>query len=375
MKAGGFLAMKRFLCLYGVILGLLFLPSCGPEEPPIGPVEYGDLFENLADNMIIPRYAKFQSNLLALQTGLSTFDASDVQSLTFLQEQFNATYLSWQSVSAFEFGPAAEYSALLRINCNSFPANPFTIEENIQIGTYNFDFPSNYQAKGLPALDYLLFHADQNQLLIELNDPSRIAYLQDCLADMQGRVDEVVNAWDSYRDIFISSYGNDQSSSLSLIFNYFLYDYEQIKRNKFALPAGFATSFGIPISMDTSKVEGLYSASSLELISANLRALEDLYLGVGENGIDGIGIYEILKAYNAVSTVVEGDLSEAIANQFIICKELVNQFSNDLPYEIVNNISQVQEASNELQKMVPMIKNDMRSYFSVTVTLGDSDGD
>ena len=364
MKAGGFLAMKRFLCLYGVILGLLFLPSCGPEEPPIGPVEYGDLFENLADNMIIPRYAKFQSNLLALQTGLSTFDASDVQSLTFLQEQFNATYLSWQSVSAFEFGPAAEYSALLRINCNSFPANPFTIEENIQIGTYNLDFPSNYQAKGLPALDYLLFHADQNQLLIELNDPSRIAYLQDCLADMQGRVDEVVNAWDSYRDIFISSYGNDQSSSLSLIFNYFLYDYEQIKRNKFALPAGFATSFGIPISMDTSKVEGLYSASSLELISANLRALEDIYLGVGENGIDGIGIYEILKAYNAVSTVVEGDLSEAIANQFIICKELVNQFSNDLPYEIVNNISQVQEASNELQKMVPMIKNDMRSYFS-----------
>ena len=34
-----------------------------------------------------------------------------------------------------------------------------------------------------------------------------------------------------------------------------------------------------------------------------------------------------------------------------------------------------QEVSNELQKMVPMIKNDMRSYLSVTVTIGDSDGD
>jgi uncharacterized protein len=375
VKAGGFLAMKRFLCLYGVVLGFLFLPSCGPEEPPIDSFEYGDLFENVADNMIVPRYAQFQSNLLALQARLNAFDASDVQTLISLQEQFKATYLSWQSVSAFEFGPAAEYSALLRINCNSFPALTDTIEENIQFGTYNLDFPSNYQAKGLPAFDYLLFHADQNELLLELNDPSRIAYLQDCLADMQGRVDEVVNAWDSYRDIFVSSYGNDQSSSLSLLFNYFLYDYEQIKRNKFALPAGFATSFGIPIAMDTSKVEGFYSGKSFELIHANLTALESVYLGIGENGIDGIGIYEMLKAYNAISTVVDGDLSEAIADQFVLCKELVNQFANDLPYEIVNNISQVQETSNELQKMVPMIKNDMRSYFSVTVTLGDSDGD
>ena len=43
-------------------------------------------------------------------------------------------------------------------------------------------------------------------------------------------------------------------------------------------------------------------------------------MGTGENGIDGVGIYEMLKEYNAVSTVVEGDLSEAIANQFVICK-------------------------------------------------------
>ena len=375
MKAGGFLAMKRFLCLYGVVLGFLFLPSCGPEEPPIDSVEYGDLFENVADNMIVPRYAQFQSNLLALQARLIAFDASDVQSLISLQSQFNTTYLSWQSVSAFEFGPAAEYSALLRINCNSFPANPFTIEENIQMETYNLDFPSNYQAKGLPAFDYLLFHADQNELLLELNDPSRIAYLQDCLTDMQGRVDEVVNAWDSYRDIFVSSYGNDQSSSLSLLFNYFLYDYEQIKRNKFALPAGFATNFGIPLDADTSMVEGHYSKMSFQLMDANLAALQNVYLGIGEDGVDGVGIFEKLKEYNAQSTVVDGDLAVAIQEQFSVCRETVNQYTNDLPFEIVNNSLQIQETSNELQKMVPMIKNDMRSYFSVTVTLGDSDGD
>lgn len=374
MKAGGFLAMKRFLCLSGVVLGLLFFPSCGPDSP-IDNVEYSDLFENIADNMIVPRYAQFQLDLSALQAGLNAFDASDVQTLISLQEQFKATYLSWQSVSAFEFGPAAEYSALLRINCNSFPANPSTIEANIQVGTYNLDFPSNYHAKGLPAFDYLLFHTNQNELLIELNDSLRINYMQDCLTDMQGRIGEVVNAWDSYRDTFVGSEGNDQSSSLSLLFNYFLYDYEQIKRDKFALPAGFATNFGIPLDADTSMVEGHYSNMSFQLIDANLAALQNVYLGLGEDGVDGVGIFEKLKEYNAQSTVVDGDLAVAIQEQFTVCREAVNQHTNDLPFEIVNNSSQIQETSNDLQKMVPMIKNDMRSYLSVTVTLTDADGD
>ena len=356
-----------------VLLALISFGSCGPDA--VEEVEFSDLFQNVADNVIVPRYSNFDNALSDLNSELNNFDTAELSSLEALQQKFIAAYLSWQTVSAFEFGPAGETSALLRSNINTFPTNYSKIESNIQSNDYNLDAASNYSAKGLPALDYILFHASQDELLLELANSSRVNYMKDCVADMKSRVDYVVNAWDAYRNVFVGSEGNDQNSSLSLFFNYFLYDYEQIKRNKFALPAGFATSFGIPISMDTSKVEGLYSASSLELISTNLRALEDLYLGVGENGVDGIGIYEMLKEYNAVSTVVEGDLSEAIANQFVICKELVNQFSNDLPYEIINNISQVQETSNELQKMVPMIKNDMRSYFSVTVTLGDSDGD
>ena len=365
--------MKNFLSSIFIILCFIFIGSCTPDE--VEETQYSDLFQNVADNIIVPRYNNFDLTLSDLITELNNFDPTEVSSLETLQEKFINAYISWQTVSVFEFGPAGETSALLRSNINTFPTNSSKIESNIQNNGYNLDAASNYSAKGLPALDYLLFHTSQSELLIELMDEARITYMKDCVSDMMSRVAYVVNGWDVYRNVFVDSEGNDQNSSLSLFFNYFLYDYEQIKRNKFALPAGFATSFGIPISMDTSKVEGLYSAISFDLITANLIALENLYLGIGENEVDGVGIYEKLKEYNAVSTVVEGDLSEAIANQFVICKDLVNQFTNDLPYEIINNISQVQETSNELQKMVPMIKNDMRSYFSVTVTLGDSDGD
>jgi len=369
-----FLTMKRFTLSLIVVCCLMGFASCDPYEEQDN-VEYSDFFENVADHMVVPRYAQFQSDLSGLEESLNTFDASNVSTLISLQEQFKAAYLSWQFISVFEFGPAAEYSALLRTNCNTFPTNSFRVEENIEVGEYNLSFPSNYEAKGLPALDYLLFHSSQSDLLIELSDVSRIIYMQDCLADMLGRVNEVVSAWDSYRSTFIGSEGNDQNSSLSLLFNQFLYDYEKLKRDKFALPSGFATQFGIPLDTDTDLVEGRYSKMSFLLMEANLIALENIFLGIGENGVDGVGIFEKLKEYNAQSTVVDGDLAIAVQEQFIICKEAINQFSNDLPFEITNNISEVQEVSNELQKMVPMIKNDMRSYLSVTVTLTDSDGD
>lgn len=365
--------MKQFLFYLTTIISLLFIGSCSSDENE--ETQYYDLFQNVADNIIIPRYTNFDESLSDLISELNNFDSTELSSLEILQEKFINAYLSWQKVSAFEFGPAGETSALLRSNINTFPTNLTKIESNIQNNDYNLDAASNFSAKGFPALDYLLFHTSQSDLLIELMNESRITYMKNCLMDMQSKLDYVINGWDTYRNVFVESEGNDQSSSLSLLFNHFLFDYEQLKRNKFALPSGFATSFGIPISSDPSKVEGFYSGKSFDLIYANLTALENIYMGIGVNGVDGVGIYEMLKEYNAVSTVVEGDLSEAIADQFVICKELINEFSNDLSYEILNNISQVQETSNELQKMVPMIKNDMRSYFSVTVTLGDSDGD
>ena len=374
-KVGGScLAMKRFTPIVFVAFALLSLGSCCSGDLDDN-IEYSDFFENVANNMIVPRYAEFQSDLGALEMSLNAFNATDVSSLCLIQSQFKEAYLSWQYVSIFEFGPAAEYSALLRANCNTFPANILRIEDNIEAEEYNLAFPSNYAAKGLPALDYLLFHSNQTDLLIELSDSSRMLYIQDCLADMQGKVDEVVNAWDSYRTTFVDSEGNDQNSSLSLFFNQFLYDYEKLKRDKFALPAGFATQFGIPLDADTSVVEGRFSKMSFQLIQANLESLENIYLGVGEDGLDGVGIFEKLKEYNAQSTVVDGDLAVAIQEQFTNCQEAISQYTNDLPFEIVHNISEVQETSNQFQKMVPMLKNDMRSYLSVTVTLTDADGD
>ena len=70
---------------------------------------------------------------------LNNFDPAELSSLEMLQEKFINAYLSWQTVSAFEFGPAGETSALLRSNINTFPTNSTKIESNIQNNDYNLD--------------------------------------------------------------------------------------------------------------------------------------------------------------------------------------------------------------------------------------------
>lgn len=365
--------MNRFTPIVIIAIAVLGLGACRPDEKG-DDVSYTDLFENVADNMIVPRYANMQTELLELEELIIVYDSSEL-SLQSIQSQFKVSYKAWQKVSVFEFGPAAEFSALLRANLNTFPTDAALIEENLVSQDYNLSFPSNYKAKGFPALDYLLFHAESSVLITELNDVNRMNYLKDCINDMQLRVDEVVLAWDTYRNTFVGAEGNDQNSSLSLMFNQYLFDYEKLKRDKFALPAGFATQFGIPLSANSSYVEAPYSRMSFELLNANLESLEAIYLGIGEDGVDGVGIYEKLEEHNAQSTVLEGDLAIAIKNQFVVCKSALNSFSNDLAAEIESNNSDLESASSELQKMVPMLKNDMRSYLSVTVTITDSDGD
>ena len=120
-----------------VFLALISFGSCGPDA--VEEVEFSDLFQNVADNVIVPRYSNFDNALSDLNLELNNFDPAELSSLEALQQKFITAYLSWQTVSAFEFGPAGEPSALLLSNINNFPTNlniPAYIEMN-----YSCNYP------------------------------------------------------------------------------------------------------------------------------------------------------------------------------------------------------------------------------------------
>ncbi|MGB1294020.1 MAG: imelysin family protein [Flavobacteriales bacterium] len=362
-----------------VIISLIL--SCGTDDGG-SKTNFSDLFMNTSENIIQPQYNAFNDQISSLKQATETFTSTvNIANLSALQSKFEETYKMWQHTSLYEFGPAVDADILLKTSINSYPTNSTLIEDNISSGTYNLDGANNIFAAGLPALEYLIYGIDKNnntivsQFSTETNFQNRKQYALDLVNKMAEKTALVSQKWVAYHNSYIENTGTGNSSSLTLLFNAYLKDYEETKRNKFALPAGYATEYSIPIAKDENKVEGLYSGISFELITESIKAHKAFFKGIGYNGVDGIGFEDKLIELKAVSTVVDGDLSPAVSDQIEEILTSLPTFSNTLKEEIVNNNSSLATLNTKLQKLVPMIKIDMKSYFGVPVTSQDTDGD
>lgn len=371
---------QKIIILSLVALSIIF--SCGKDDGGDN-ISFSDLFENTSENIIQPQYNKYKTHCQTLKSATEAF-TNDVTmvNLEHLQDVFVENYKLWQHTSLYEFGPAVDADILLNTSINSYPTNTTLIDGNISSGNYNLDAANNIYAIGLPAFEYLIFGSDKNNNVIldafstDSDAANRKAYLAELADHILGKITLASERWSTYHDQYISNKGTGNGSSLTLLFNAYLKDYEETKRNKFALPAGFATEFSIPIAKDPNKVEGRYSDISFMLIEESILAHKAFFQGIGLNGVDGVGFFDKLKEYKATSTIIDGDLADVSLEQMdVILSDLNNYSGNSLYTEIQNSNPSLENTSLELQKLVPLIKVDMKSYFGVPITSQDTDGD
>ena len=146
------------------ILSALFIWACsssGDDTPMTDDdgvsltFDRGAMLENWADNIILPSYNQFLLDFAAFKADFESFQNDRSESnLIALRSSWVDAYLSWQSISLFEVGPAEDNG--LRLNVNTYPTDVALIETHISSGSYNLDLSSNRDSKGFPALDYLL---------------------------------------------------------------------------------------------------------------------------------------------------------------------------------------------------------------------------
>lgn len=370
---------QKILILSLVILSLIF--SCGKDDGGSA-LDFTDLFTNTSENIIQPQYTAYKTHSKSLETATQAF-VNDVTlaNLEYLQMRFIENYKLWQHTSIYEFGPASDADILLNTSLNSYPTNSVLIDDNIASGNYNLDAANNIFAVGLPAIEYLIFGTQKNNSSVlsaftsNTHANNRKIYLTKLVEQIVSKITLVSDRWVNYHEQYISNKGTGNSSSLTLLFNAYLKDYEETKRNKFALPAGYATTFSIPVDKDPNKLEGLYADISFELVKESILAHKAFFQGIGLNKNDGVGFFDKLKEYKAVSTVIEGDLADLSLQQLDIILVNLDQYSGSLYTEIENSNPALENTSLELQKLVPMIKIDMKSYFGVPITSQDTDGD
>ena len=182
--------------------------------------------ENYTENLIIPSYEKFNSDLVALKTATTNFENErNSENYNALNQSWINTYLSWQHVEMFNIGLAEEKYYMNKINI--YPVDTNIIESNVASENFDISNNNNFRARGLPALDYLLHGVASNQeaILEVYNGQDGQKYLNyfDAIVDYLNQItSEILYDWHSNKESFINDNSNTANSSLNKLTNDFI---------------------------------------------------------------------------------------------------------------------------------------------------------
>lgn len=375
--------MKR---IFPVVFFLSLIWACSTDEDsdmidpdPVSEVNFerSSMLTNWSDNIIIPSYKAFSADLDNLSTSFNTFKAeSSEANLTALRASWEKAYMTWQQVDMFEIGPAETVG--FRLNMNIYPTDTQKIDSYVAAGTYDLSLSSSRDAKGFPALDYLINGlADTDAAIVAkfntTDKESLINYMQAVLDDMTAMTETVVNGWEQgYRDSFVANDGASSTASVDRMVNDYIFYYEKFLRaGKMGIPLGVFSGTTLP-----GNVEAYYESDiSNALFLSGLNAVQDFFNGKHYNSNES---GESLASYlDALNTLKGGDdLSGIINAQFNAAKERISTLAS-FRSEIENNNppTDMLLAYDEVQKAVPMLKVDMVSAMSISVDFVDADGD
>ena len=363
--------MNRLITLFL----LLVLCSCQDTTEDI----FTDNFDrramltNWVDNIIVPAHEIYDVRLQALRLSKDEF-IIEGSTLTFenLRLAYKNAYLAWQAVSMFDIGKAEEIG--LRNFSNIYPTDTQLIEENIQGGNYNLELPSNFDAQGFPALDYLLFGLSDNddEIINILQQTAYSSYLNELVDRLKLLNLEVLNDWRiPFRSEFIENDGSSATASTDKLVNDFLFYYEKFLRaGKIGIPAGVFSGNEIPTSVEA-PYSGIYSK---ELFFAAYKAVQDFFKGLNYDGSqDGSSLEDYL---NYVATENgTSSLADPILAQWTIAEAKVQALDDSFRSQVENDNIKMLEAYDELQKAVVLLKVDMLQALNIQVDFVDADGD
>ena len=339
------------------------------------------MLANIADNLILPAYEELNQKITDLNTAYSAFQSNpNTSTLDALRIEWEATLMSWQHAGYYNFGPAETH--FLRAVMNVYPTDSNQINGNIATGSYNLSSAINSDAKGLQALDYLLFGIGTsdseilNKYTTDVNASARLTYVQDVIADMNNAASNVLNDWQAsggdYISTFKNSAGLDIGGSCNMLFNGFLQHYEKyIRSGKLGIPAGALTFSQTPLP---SKVECYYNGTlSVQMLEEAMDELYNLYNGNSTNG-DGIGFKEYLDYLETNGP--SGLLSDDINNQILDAQNNISTtLTNPLSDFVVNSQSAALDVYDDMHLLVVYLKNDLKSAIGLSITYVDADGD
>lgn len=368
--------MKKIISAFLLLFIVFILVDCKKkkqtEEEENISFDKSAMLSNYSSNIIyniqntknaLDSFALAYNNFVVNQNNLTLITA---------RQKFVLAYKEYQNMELFGFGPAE--NEIVYANFNTFPVDTTQVLSNISSGTYNLATVANLDAKGFPAIDYLLNspgYTDAQLVTLFTNSLNRVNYISNCLTDMQTKTTNILNGWNGgYQSTFNNSTGSEIGSSIGLLINNLNFQIDLMKNAKMGIPLG-KKSLGTILP---EKCEAIYANTiSVSLMSACLNNIENVYLGRSIAGVDGLGIDDYLDALDAQHN--SGTLNNAVKNQFAVTKAKLALVNEPLSLSIVNNFTTVDAAYVEMVKLLVLLKTDVPSALGIVITYQDGDGD
>jgi predicted lipoprotein len=375
----------KSLTISAIVFIACTLSGCGAGGNEPSPADNAKdreiILTHWADDLIIPAYDTFAVTLLAMEEKATAFAAApDLAALTALRDTWVNAYIVWQKVELFEFGPADKYT--LRNFFNIYPADVNGILSNIDNPSANLDLPASYAQQGFPALDYLIngTGANDSAILSYYTDAThgtqRLGYLNRIAARMNSLLRSVTSEWKgAYRDTFISKTGLDIGSSTGLVVNAFTLYYERyVRSGKIGIPSGAA--LGSAGTSYPERVEAFYKRDISRLLAKTAHAAAaDFFNGTDGTGMGGPSFQSYIDALGAKDATSGTLLSNIINDQFATVAIQLDGLSPNFYDQIQTGNDKMLAVYSAMQKLVRLLKVDMTSAMSVTITYTDNDGD
>jgi predicted lipoprotein len=337
------------------------------------------MLANIADNLIVPAYQELSAESDKLVTAVTQFSADpSIPNLALMQEQFKTAYKAYIHCEPYDFGPA-NGTVMLINSINYWPTKPSLIYTELSNPTAISDGYINglgAEKKGFPALGYLLFDiingnsAVADSFVNSSTAARRKQYIVALAENISSNSKIVLQEWQSsYAAIFKKNTGIELNTSLSLLLNNFVINFETSKNKRLGTPIGRKDNF-TEGPVDPTAVELPYTDFAKEMLNETAVTLTNLYLGKSGT-TDGLGFDDYVKSLNTDGAA----LNESIKTEFNTFQTDITAIISPMQTSIQANPALVYNTWVQSKKLLVLLKVDLASSLGILITFSDNDGD
>lgn len=343
-------------------LTVLLLTACSEKN-----FDRSQILKNVTNNLIIPTYENFDQTTNSLHSASQAFTENpSPETLAKLKEAWEISIKTWKQAEVYNFGPVE--SLVLVTAIDRWPTSERGIEQAID----EFDGSDDYlvrigsNRKGLPAIEYLLFHDEESIIIEEFSSSDRQTYLNLLTEALTQHSATILEEWNlGYAEKFISKTGNEADSGITLLANELGYILQKVRMEKLEIPFGAQTEGTPRLQM----LESLHANISKELIRENLLSAQQTF-----NGGEGSGFDDYISALGIEDE--NGELlSEAINREYENAFRILDSIDGSLEDAILNQKPTVQELIDSINQLYIYTDIDMISQLGILTVFSDNDGD